>query len=833
MYTAAVFTPELRRRSGRCDGFRRSLVAHCRAARTLLAAALSATTSRANNMLATLRTLATCLCVAVLAAACGGGDPAAPPDRSAAVGVGERRAADAVAAEVWTFIANEGAAFQVNGTQTVRYGLGSTWVQREVSGSGSCTNEFFGSDPAFLSVKRCEVLSTATPDPDPADVWTFIANENQSFQVSGTQIVRYGLGSVWVQRKVTDGGECSNAFFGSDPVFLSVKRCEVLSTVPPDPDPTEVWTFLANENEAFQVSGTQTVRYGLGSVWVQRTVTGGGTCSNAFFGSDPVFLSVKRCELSSGSTQPPTAEFNPNTANAGSPLGTNLGGISYFSTQVPFVDLFKSSAAWISGNSTAWDDGRAIDVDSAGWVKSLLPGQIARTTMVVTPSGEYPSGRYTVLHDGEGTIEYAFNWRKLAAESGPGRDVVEAPDIRGTFGLFITATNPANPLRNIRVIMPGGICGKDSFTYAASASACAAADFRAFEQIHTTQIFYPLFLERARKYTALRFMDWMETNFENQNGTWADRPQLSDARWTGQGGVPLEVMIELGNRLNASPWFNIPHRADDDYVRNFAQTVRDKLAPGLKVHLEYSNETWNTDFPAHAYAVAQAQALGIAAADGYTSSARYHARRAPQIFDIWSSVFGGNARLVRVLGGQLPATYLSGVVAGFENAYLKADAIGVNAYFNLEGVSSDADAERFAALTDAQAFEEIRTRSLPVVKTQLQAQIAAVARFNLKVMAFEAGNSLWPPYPARSNPRLLAKLDALQRDPGMKAIYAQYLNDWYGGQGNLMMHFVDVARYSEFGWFGALEYVSQPREQAPKFDALMSFIDANRNLLGP
>jgi hypothetical protein len=535
-----------------------------------------------------------------------------------------------------------------------------------------------------------------------------------------------------------------------------------------------------------------------------------------------------------GTDAPPTEPPVVNTANDGSPLGTNLAGIVYFSTQLPFIDQFKSSRPWFSGDEFSWIDGRPLDLDSNGWVKSLQPGQIARTLMLVRPA-VYPSGKYVVLYEGDGAIQYAFGWRKIEAESSPGRDVVEAATTEGNFGLFITRTNPTNHLRNIRALLPGGVCGNNVFVQVAAASDCPAGNYRSFEQHHATLIFNPLFLERTRQYKVLRFMDWMETNFDDQDGNWAERPLPSDARWNGQGGVPLEVMTELANRLNAYPWFNLHHRANDDYVRNFAQMARDRLAPTLKVHIEYSNETWNPGFVGANYAEAQAQAAGISVpGDLYTSRIRWHARRAPQMFDIFTSVFDGNARLVRVLGGQAPSTYLTDVVAGFENAHQKADAIGLNAYFELLGVSTDADAERFAALTNTQAFDELRSRSLPVLAAQVRAQVSLAAKYQLKVVAFEGGNSLWPNYPARSNPQLLARLNSIQRDPGMKALYTQFLNDWFSAGAQLLVHFSDVSGYSESGgWFGSMEYLAQPRNEVPKYDALMTFIENNRNRITP
>ena len=56
--------------------------------------------------------------------------------------------------------------------------------------------------------------------------WTTIASEGERFTVNGTQTVRYGSGSSWVTRSVTEAGECSNAAFGEDPLFGVVKACQ-------------------------------------------------------------------------------------------------------------------------------------------------------------------------------------------------------------------------------------------------------------------------------------------------------------------------------------------------------------------------------------------------------------------------------------------------------------------------------------------------------------------------------------------------------------------------------------------------------------------------------
>lgn len=62
-------------------------------------------------------------------------------------------------AQSWSNIATEGQAFQVSGTQTVRYGTASAWVRKKVKTNGQCTTQFFGSDPAPGVRKRCQLLN--------------------------------------------------------------------------------------------------------------------------------------------------------------------------------------------------------------------------------------------------------------------------------------------------------------------------------------------------------------------------------------------------------------------------------------------------------------------------------------------------------------------------------------------------------------------------------------------------------------------------------------------------------------------------------------------------
>lgn len=68
----------------------------------------------------------------------------------------------------WKACAPEGGTCTLKDPANVRYGAGSTWVERQVTGAIACTNAAFGRDPAPNVVKACETTGTvAAPAPVP------------------------------------------------------------------------------------------------------------------------------------------------------------------------------------------------------------------------------------------------------------------------------------------------------------------------------------------------------------------------------------------------------------------------------------------------------------------------------------------------------------------------------------------------------------------------------------------------------------------------------------------------------------------------------------------
>ena len=305
----------------------------------------------------------------------------------------------------------------------------------------------------------------------------------------------------------------------------------------------------------------------------------GGACTGEVSGGDGGGGGAD-ADLIDAAADGGSADSGVPPANIDSPIGTNLNGISDWSTELAFVDAFKMSRAWISGNSSDWDDGRSFDVDEQGWVRSLQSDQIARTLLFWSMDGRYPAGQYHVFYEGGGTIEYWSGASKNAGLSSPGHDVIDVDPASGGIGINITAIDSPDYLRDIRVIMPGGACFEDA-TIACDGDDDCAGSCELFSEHYATQRFHPTFLDRIESYRVLRFMDWMATN-HSPISSWSERAKLADARWSSDAGVPVEVMIELANLTRADPWFCMPHRADDEFVGEFADLVASALDPASR-----------------------------------------------------------------------------------------------------------------------------------------------------------------------------------------------------------------------------------------------------------
>ncbi|WP_121633036.1 calcium-binding protein [Tropicibacter alexandrii] len=529
-------------------------------------------------------------------------------------------------------------------------------------------------------------------------------------------------------------------------------------------------------------------------------------------------------------------------------LAMGLNGISDWSTQHPFLDLFKSSRPWVGHLPGQWGGVTTEELEAGGhlspegWPLSLPEGVEALEAVLLTEQPEGATslrGDYVLRYEGTGRIRLEGRAKRTRYDDGRITFFYEPGGDEGLVAVKITELDPSDPIRNITIVREDMLPLYDGGA-----------------------IFNPDWIEAVADLRALRFMDWMLTN-GSPIATWEDRPRMTDATWV-RWGVPVEVMIRLANKIGADPWFNMPHMADDAYIRAFAEAVEAGLDPRLKAYVEYSNEVWNRIFPQATWAEAQADALWGHSETGWM---QFYGMRAAQVMDIWTEVFDEDDRLVRVVATHTGWPGLEEQILVSPLGYLKLgkmakesfDAYAVTGYFGYE-MGGEEMAQRMndwldqsealaTAAGEAQGLRRVALREF--VKTaQFEAAIAPVAlalaegslrqlvdevfpyhagiarKHGLRLVMYEGGTHVSGHGPRVDDDRLTAFFTAFNYTPEMAKLYEILLAGWEAAGGTLFNAFVDVAPASKWGSWGAKRYLE---DQNPRWDMLMAYNAAGPN----
>jgi hypothetical protein len=476
-------------------------------------------------------------------------------------------------------------------------------------------------------------------------------------------------------------------------------------------------------------------------------------------------------------------------------MGMNLAGPADWSTEILFVDSMKISRPWISQKEGAgFGAGGDLAVNERGHVAKLADKQFAETLMHVDIGAHYPGGKYVCLFDGRGTIEFSNAGQGKPA--GPNKYAVDVDPSKGFIALRVRQTDPKNPVRNIRLVR---------------------ADF---EKTYASNPFDPDFLKRYKGLQVIRFMDLQKTN-NSKVEKWADRARMDDATQAGPKGIALEYCIQLANALDADAWLCLPHLADDDYVRNFAKMVKDKVNTKHKVYVEYSNETWNTIFDQAKYCKDKGLALGLSK-DGYEAQLRYSAQRSVEIFKIFEEVFGGKDRLVRVLAAHGANPWTGTTAMDWNEAYKNADAIAIAPYFGNK-YGDPKTAAKVAEMSVDDLLDGCKQIIAENRKTN-EKYAAEAKKRSLKLMCYESGQHLVGYGGAEDNRKLMELFHAANRHPRMKDLYLEDLKNWQEIGGDTFCVFSSMCRYTKWGSWGVMEYHDQKESDAPKMLALREWM---------
>ena len=511
-------------------------------------------------------------------------------------------------------------------------------------------------------------------------------------------------------------------------------------------------------------------------------------------------------------------------------IGMNVERVTDYMAAWMFTDSFKESRPWIpevynTTTHTLTPDvthALPLQLDANGWPTQLSQGvnaqgqplrQILDTVMFDGLNGHYAPGTYTAEWQGTGQLQWGGDVRVIQTGVRPnGAHFALLADAPGNFGirLRIAGMSAADPVHDIHVWMPD--YNGRSFVGQVWRPGASFSPF------------HPLFLQRLAPFHTLRFMQDSEI-ITSQVQHWSDRRSVSyETQMTGafgfQNGIAPEYEIEMANELKADLWINIPHMADDNYVRSLATMVRNQLNPGLKVYLEWSNEVWNGAPGFMPYRWIRQQ-LALPQNAGVTFE-QFVAREDRRVFGIWSSVFAGHAdQLVRVVAGfEEGPGYTARVLQNMNGEF---DAVAIGAYF---GPTPQQRAGYNANTTVDQVVNDTAS-SIPTFLNFLLQHRAMADRYSaqlgrhIALLAYEGGIDL----AGRGQPYQPTFIAAGQ-DQRMYDLYRQFLTGARNVGLELFVNYEYTDRNvnSMYGVFGALNYQDEPLALAPKYRALLDAV---------
>ena len=496
--------------------------------------------------------------------------------------------------------------------------------------------------------------------------------------------------------------------------------------------------------------------------------------------------------------------------NDNAPLGMNLGGLASWEAPV-FVDIFKQSREWIPQRpGTGWGEGGTLDLDDNGWIKSLDGDQYAETPLIDGQTCR-PDGEYTVLYDGEGTIELG-SVNITSTQNGRITFTYPASQTGGIW-LRIKRVNPDNYIRNIRVLMPGT------------------------ENTYQDHPFYPPLIETWGKYKVIRYMDWLSTN-NNPTVTWEQRT-TPEKHTQASNGIAWEYVIQYSNTINADPWICIPHLADDNYVRQCAQLLKNTLHEDAKIYVEYSNEVWNSQFGQSTYAQEEGVRLGLAPSSSpWEAKAPYYIRRSMEIFQIFAEEFGSTDRLVRVIAWQTGQTGQIDQMMNYDYQLINGegqttlvgkkgkdltDAIASAPYF---GGYLGGEKEWVNNHTVDDILIACENHIQEVMNTVDQ-QVKQADSYGKIFLAYEAGQHLCGTGGNENDQDMTDKFIAANRHPRMQELYHNYLERWKASGARTMCIFSSIGTPSKWGSWSIIESYCDDTLQRPKYMAIREFSENN------
>ena len=235
-------------------------------------------------------------------------------------------------------------------------------------------------------------------------------------------------------------------------------------------------------------------------------------------------------------------------------------------------------------------------------------------------------------------------------------------------------------------------------------------------------------------------MDFLHTN-NSPNKKWANRILTSNWTQADVYGVSWELIIDLVNRLNVSPWINIPEMADDEYIVNLAKLWNANYKIDKTIYIEYSNECWNTIFSCHNYCVEQGKLANM-------SNYQWYGQRVCQISQLFADNFDNSDLLYTVMGTQEVNPWITEQVLLGDN-YKCADGVALAAYYCTYNLTD----QQIVSMTYDELFDNIESpETQQHYATYIRNQVNTAKKYTnnknneLQVIAYEGSWGCTPHY---------------------------------------------------------------------------------------
>lgn len=460
-------------------------------------------------------------------------------------------------------------------------------------------------------------------------------------------------------------------------------------------------------------------------------------------------------------------------------FGINVGywSPSSWATFYPYSDAWKHSSPWTG------------KIDSMG---NPLPamGEVSSSTAL---GSIYPKGIYTLTYQGETQIEIQPAYCVIKKEDGK-------IEINNSYADNITVKvqniNSANPPREFHLWMP---CMSD-----------------------TSFPFHPDFLEMLKPYSFIRAHQWLPcwTELAKDMETWEQRPKIEDNTYVNRG-LPYELFVELCNFLKSDPWISLPVRANDDFIRNFARLIKEKVDNERKIYIEYTNEPKNGGNVAKAKEYLQEKASIMGFGSDNTGVLKYYAYRSRQIFNIINEEFGKDStRIIKVLQTDDPN------ILAFQDTYKHIDAIAINTYFGypIDKLIREKKGKEYQEATKEEVFEVLRLHLQNEITERIKSASDLTKKYGLDLLAYEANHHLHHYGTGVKDEKFIAEMKTWAFSEQMATMITDMFDIWFENNGGRLCYF------NLTGNFGLTPSMGYAPNESPNNVSVIDYIEKKNSI---